>query len=372
VATVPSNAARDPFSVRSILRVVITVVASVLALYLIYLIRTPLGYLVLASFVAVCASGPVNVLNRHMRRGFAITIVYLGIVLVPIGILAILLPPLIRAGINLVNDLPDYIRDLSDTVEKNEQLQKLNENFDITSKLNDLAGQAASKLGDVAGILADIGAGVVNSLFALVTILVLSIFMVARGREWVEAGLRTRPQHQADRIRLALDHMANAVGNYVGGALLQATVAGVTAFIVLVILGIPSPLALAVVMALLDLIPLVGATLGAILVGIVTLFGDFPIDTIIWAGYAIAYQQFENYVIQPRIQSRAVALDPFIVVVAAIIGGTLLGVIGAVLAIPGAAVVQIGIREYIEYRREYMPGADKTPPTSPAPEAQPP
>jgi predicted PurR-regulated permease PerM len=89
----------------------------------------------------------------------------------------------------------------------------------------------------------------------------------------------------------------------------------------LVILGVPSPLPLALIIALLDLIPLVGATLGAVVVGVVTLFVDFPTTTIIWAVFAIAYQQFENYVVQPRIQSRAVALDPFLVVVAALFGG---------------------------------------------------
>jgi predicted PurR-regulated permease PerM len=142
------------------------------------------------------------------------------------------------------------------------------------------------------------------------------------------------------------------VGSYVTGALLQAFIAGVAAWLMLVILGVPEPLPLAVVMMLLDLIPLVGATLGAVIVGVVTLFTDFPLVTIIWAIFAIAYQQFENYVVQPRIQSRAVALDPFIVVIAAIFGGTLLGVIGALLAIPTAAAVQIAIREYLDYRRE--------------------
>jgi predicted PurR-regulated permease PerM len=108
-----------------------------------------------------------------------------------------------------------------------------------------------------------------------------------------------------------------------------------------------------VIIALLDLIPLVGATIGAVIVGVVTLFADFPTDTIIWAIFAIAYQQFENYVVQPRIQSRAVKLDPFIVVIAALFGGTLLGVIGALLAIPSAAAIQIAMHEYWEYRRAY-------------------
>ena len=88
------------------------------------------------------------------------------------------------------------------------------------------------------------------------------------------------------------------------------------------------------------------------LVGVVTLFADFPTTTIIWTVFAIAYQQFKNYVVQPRIQSRAVALDPFLVVVAALFGGALLGVIGALLSIPTAAAIPIAAREWLQYRRE--------------------
>jgi predicted PurR-regulated permease PerM len=95
----------------------------------------------------------------------------------------------------------------------------------------------------------------------------------------------------------------------------------------------------------------VGATLGAVIVGIVTLFHDFPTVTVIWVIFAIAYQQFENYVVQPRIQSRAVDLDPFIIVVAALFGGTLLGIVGALVAIPVAAAIQIAVREYRAFRR---------------------
>ena len=146
--------------------------------------------------------------------------------------------------------------------------------------------------------------------------------------------LATRRPDEAEAIGRALDRMAIAVSSYVGGALLQATIAGIVAFIVPQILGVPAPLALAVIVAMLDLIPLVGATIGAFIVGVVTLFTDFPTVTIIWVVFAIAYQQFENYVIQPRIQSRAVQLDPFVIVVAAIFGGTLLGIVGALLGDP--------------------------------------
>jgi hypothetical protein len=166
--------------------------------------------------------------------------------------------------------------------------------------------------------------------------------MIGRGSSWRESLLSTRPTRQADAMRRALDRMPYAVEAYIRGALLQAFVAGAAAFLMLVILGVPSPLALAVIIMVLDLIPLVGATPGAIIVGVATVFNDFPSDTIIWAVFAIGYQQFENYIVQPRIQRRAVQLDPFLVVVVALFGSALLGILGALLAIPCAAAIQIG------------------------------
>jgi predicted PurR-regulated permease PerM len=343
---------RDQPSVRAILRVVVTVVLSVVALYLVYLVRTPIGYILLGAFVAVAASGPVNLLSRKLPRGLAIAIVYLSIVFVPIIIALILVPPAVEQGVKLANKLPSYAQDLNEAFDKNPQLKEANEKYDITTKLENVADDLVSHLGDAAGALVDIGAGVVSSLFALVTILVISMFMIGRGKTWRDAALRYRPPDQARRMRNATDEIADAVGSYIGGALAQATVAGAAAWLMLVILGVPSPLPLALIIALLDLIPLVGATLGAVLVGVVTLFVDFPTTTIIWTVFAIAYQQFENYVVQPRIQSRAVALDPFLVVVAALFGGALLGVIGALLSIPTAAAIQIAAREWVEYQRE--------------------
>lgn len=344
------RASREP-TVRAILRVVVTVVASALALWLVYLLRTPLSYLILATFLAVVVSAPVNVLSRHMRRGVAIALVYLGLVLVPIAISAILIPPAVRATSDLVREFPAYVDDVNEFVEGNEQLQKLNEDFDLTQKLRDAAQDAAADLDNTATALADVGASLIGSLFGLFTVVVLSVFMVSRGRNWRDALLHTRPEHEAEALHRTLDRMAWAISSYVGGALAQATIAGVTAFIVLSILDVPSPLALAVVVGILDLVPLIGATIGALIVALVTLFNDFPTVTIIWLVFAIAYQQFENYVIQPRIQSFAVALDPFIIIVAALLGGFLLGVLGALLAIPVAAAAQIGVREFLAFRR---------------------
>jgi predicted PurR-regulated permease PerM len=363
----PANA-REP-SVRVVLRVVVTVVLSVLALYLVYLVRTPLFFLAVATFVSVAVSGPVNTLSGRMPRGLAITVVYSGLLLVPIVIGAILIPPAVSAISSLVGQLPTYVDDVTEFVQGNSQLQNLNEDFDLTTKLEELAQNLASDLDVVAGELANVGAGLLGSVFAVFTIVVLSIFMVSRGRQWTDALIRYRPENERRAIRRGLDRMAYAVSSYVGGALAQATVAGVAAFVVLSILGVDAPLALAVIVALLDLIPLIGATIGAFIVMLITLFTDFPTATIVWIAFAIAYQQFENYVIQPRIQARAVKLDPFIIVVAALFGGFMLGVVGALLAIPTAAAAQIAVREVIAYRRAVVAGtldehlADDEPPS---------
>jgi predicted PurR-regulated permease PerM len=341
---------REP-TVRTILRVIATGVVAALALYVVYRLRTPISYVLMAGFVAVVVSGPVAWLSRRMPRGLAVLLVYLGGIMLPVIVGAILIPPAVRAASELVSEFPGWVSDLRSFMQDNQQLREVNENFDLVSRLETWASDAASHLDDAAGVLANFGAGLVGSIFALLMITIMSIFMVNRGGRWIDLALRNRPREEAEVIRRALDRMAVAVGGYVGGALAQSAIAGLTTFIVLSILGVPSPLALAVVIALLDLIPLVGATIGAILVGIVTLFVDFPTTTIIWTVWAIGYQQFENYVIQPRIQERAVNLDPFIIVIAALFGGTLMGIVGALVAIPLAAATQIGVREFLAYRR---------------------
>lgn len=354
---------------RAILRIVAIVVAVVFVLYVAYLLRTPLAWIVIAAFLAVAVSGPVELLSRRMKRGFAIAIVYLGVVMIPVALGALLIPPVITQAAGLVASAPAYAKDVSDFVAGSDTLQRLEQQYDITGTLESEAAKLPSKIGDAASVVQSVGAGVVGSVFAAVTILVLSVFMVGGGPRWRRAFLERQPPERAERLRRGLDSVRAAVGNYVGGALLQATVAGVTTFVVLSILGVPAAGTLAVVVALLDLIPLVGATLGAILVGIVTLFANFPTATIIWTIWAIAYQQIENNVIQPQIQRRAVRLEPFVVLVAVLFGSALFGVIGAILAIPLAASLQITGRELWAYRAETLRATSSIEPDAPGPAA---
>ncbi|HEY6760121.1 MAG TPA: AI-2E family transporter [Baekduia sp.] len=356
---------------RTVLRIVTIVVLAVLTLYLIYLLRKPIGWVLTATFIAVALSAPVNRLNRHMRRGFAIAIVYLGLILVPVGLTALVVPPLVTQGTNLAEDLPHYSRDVQDYVNKNERLRELDDKYDLTGQLQKQADQLPGKVGDAAKVLSDIGLGLVNSVFALVNILILSIFIVSRGRQWTDAALRLRPEAERDRMRRILDHTSAAVGGYVQGALTVALIAGVQSFVVMEILGVPFAAPLAVMAGLASLIPLVGATAAAILIGLVTVFSDFPTDTIIWAVWAVVYQQIENNIIQPQIQKRTVQVQPFIVLVAVLFGSTLLGVLGAIVAIPLAASIQILVREWWAWRQESRQ-AQIIDPGAPPPAAGPP
>jgi predicted PurR-regulated permease PerM len=351
---------------RVILRNVLIILGVVLTLYVLYLLRRPLGWLVIATFLAIALSGPVNWMHRHLgRRGPAIALTYIALLLVPIGIGAIVVPPVVTGGNDLANNAPRYAGDVQDFVQKNKTLRGLEQDYGFVTQLEDEARKLPQRLGGAAGTLRDLGVGLINSIFAGITIIVLSVFMVAGGRGWLRRAASLQPPERAALIDRMVDRMAIAVGNYVAGALAQATVAGVSTFIVLSILGVPFAAPLSVVVFFFDLVPLVGATIAAVVVGVVTVFVHFPTATIVWVIWAIVYQQIENNVIQPQIQKRALDVHPFVVLVSVLFGSTLFGVAGALLAIPVAASAQIAVLEWWRFTHEERVPLD--PPGAPAP-----
>jgi predicted PurR-regulated permease PerM len=342
---------------RTVLAATLTILAVVGVVALVWLLRGPLSWLAIAGFIAVAVSGPVHRLERRMPRGLAVLLVYVGVLLVPAIVGLIVVPPLVRTASDLVDQAPHYADEVQRYVQGSDTLRKLDDDFDLVDQLQRQADTLPARVGDAASWLGDLGIGIVNSVFAAVTILILSVFLVGSGRRWIDALLDVGTPQHAPRIKAVLDEMADAVGAYIGGALLQAAIAGGLAFVVMVILGVPFAAPLAVTVALFGLIPMVGATIAAVIVGIVTLFTDFPTATIVWVVWAVVYQQVENTVIQPRIQRRAVGVHPLGVMVAVLFGGTLLGVAGALLAVPIAASLQIGVRAWWSYREETRQGA---------------
>jgi predicted PurR-regulated permease PerM len=351
VVEVTRNGRRGP-SAADVARIVLVAVAVVLCLALIYALRQPLTWLFIALFLAVALAPPVAFFARRMRRGFAITVVYLLLIGIPALLGSLLIPPIVRSIADFAENVPEYAADLRQFVSENERLREIDAEYDLTGKVQEQAGKLPDQVGAAAGTLGDIGAGIVSSTFALVTILILTAFLLGSGARWYEGFLAMQPAERRDRLRRVLERSAGAVSGYVAGALLQATVAALTALIVLSILGVPFAAALSVVMFFADLVPVVGATIGAVVVGLFTIFADFPTATIVWVAYSIVYQQFENSVIQPQIQKRTVNVNGFIVVVSVLFGTTLFGVLGALTAIPVAAMIQIAVREWWAWRLE--------------------
>ena len=165
-------------TVRAVLRVVLVVVAVVVTLLLMYLVRRPLTWIFIAAFLAIALSGPITLLSRHMRRGFAVAIVYLLLILTPFALIGLLIPPVVTQANNLVQNLPEYAEEVTQFVNENERLRQLQDDYDITGKLEEQAEKLPARLGDAAGVLGDIGVGLVNSIFAAVTIIVLSLFIL--------------------------------------------------------------------------------------------------------------------------------------------------------------------------------------------------
>ena len=355
---------------KAVVRIVLIIVAVALCLYLIYLLRKPITWVLVAGFIAVALSPPVNLLSQHMRRGFAIALVYLGLLGIVVLLTALLVPPIVNEATDLADNAPGYVQDVREYVQTNKRLNEINQDYQITDKLEEEAAKLPDKIGEGAGVLRDIGFGIVNGVFAFVTIMVLTAFILSAGPDWRRRAMELQPRERAERLDRVLDHMARAVSGYVIGALVIALIAGTATFIVLTILGVPFAAPLAVVAGLFSLVPLVGATLAAVLIGLVTLFSDFPTDTILWTVWAIVYQQIENNLIQPQVQRRTVKVNGFIVLVSVLFGATLLGVLGALVAIPIAASLQIVIREWSEYRRELRADAGAAPQPGP-PDAAP-
>jgi predicted PurR-regulated permease PerM len=338
----------------TVLRTVLTVLLVLFAVYLIYLLRKPLSWFVIAAFIAVAVSGPVSVASRYMPRGLAIALVYIALLAVPCLIGAALIPPLVSQAEELARNVPQYVQDVREFVNENDTLRSLNEDYNLVDTLQSEAEKLPAQIGNATEILSDIGARIVSSVFAVVTVLILSIFLVSGGAKWVDRFLAVQEPEHAERMRRTLDRVADAISKYVAGALIQATIAGVAGFIMLTILDAPFAGALAILVFFGDLIPVVGATIAAVLVGIVMLFVNFPVGVIVWAVYAIVFQQVENYVVQPQIQRRAVQVEPIVILIAVLCGATLFGVIGALLAIPTAATIQIAAKEWIDYRRSLV------------------
>ena len=352
---------------RNVAKVVLVATGVIAGLYVLYLIRQVIAAVVIAIFLAIALGPAVDFFQRgKVSRAAAILIVYALMFSAVFMVGLLVVPPIVDEVNGFVDDVPGYVRDIRES----KTLREYDDRYGITTQLEGQAEQLPQRLGDAVGTLQNVTVGVFSAIIQLVTILVMAFFLLLDGRRITNFLYAQLGPERQRRARAVGRDVYVAVGGYVAGNFTISAIAGISTYIVLTLADVPFAVPLAVLMAFLDLIPLVGATIGAIIIGIVCAFVDFPTALAIWVVFALVYQQVENNVLQPFVYRRTLALHPLVVIVAVLIGAALLGVLGSLLAIPAAATIQILARDWWANRGEARV-ADPKEPVPPAPRPEP-
>ncbi len=321
--------------------IVFTVLAIAVGLVLLWQLAQIVRWLVIAVFLAVAISPSVGWLGRRrMPRALAILLVYLVLLLVVAGLGALVVPPLVDQAQALVAVVTERARAPGGLGQAADELATRYGVGGYVDALREQAQELPGQLSVAAGPLLAVTKGIFGSLTALISILLLTFFLLLDNDRFIAAGLDLFNPAQRPRLRRLLGQSAAAIHGYVNGNLAISLIAGVAAFVAMTVLGMPYAVALALVVALFDLIPLIGGTLGAAVVVLVALFVH-PVTAGILALFFLLYQQVENNLLQPLVYGRSVSLHPLAIFVAVLAGGQLLGILGALLAIPVAEILRI-------------------------------
>lgn len=322
------------------------VIVLVLA-YATYTARSVLVLIVISAFLAIGLDPAVTWLQRHglRSRGAAASLILLVALGAIAGFIALIGPPLAREGAELVASLPGYVERLE---QGNGLIARLNDQFGLVERARGFAETSVGP-GALTGVLG-FGAAIFGAVFNTFTVLILALYFLVNYTEIKNTLYRLAPLSRRPRVGLLGDEMLRRSGGYVLGNLATSAVAGVTTAIFLWAIGVPYSIALGVLVAILDLIPLIGATIAAIVVTAVAFFVSVPVG-IAALVFMLLYQQFENYVLVPKVMERTVDVSPVTTIVAVLLGGALLGVLGALIAIPLAAAGQLVLSE-VYYPRQ--------------------
>ncbi len=341
-----------PVPWRTILATIGAVLATVAAILVVREVSRILVWIIIAAFLAIVLSPPVNFLEQRLRfpRALATVVVFILGLVVLAALLYTFIRPIVDQTQQFVDDFPRHVEDAK---AGRGPLGGVVDRFDLDRRLEERQGaikENVNRLGSRSvGILTRVG----NAVAATLTIVVLAILMVLSGPRMLTGGLGILSPPRREHIRHVASDCAKAVTGYVAGNLLISVVAGTAAFLFLWAAGVPFRTVLALWVAFADLIPLVGATLGAFPAVIVAFLNSTTMG--IWTVlFFVAYQQFENHVLQVTIMSRTVDLNPLVVLVSVLIGVELSGILGALLAIPLAGVIQVVGRDVLDSRRGRM------------------
>jgi predicted PurR-regulated permease PerM len=306
--------------------------------------RSVLVLIGLALFIAAGLDPVVSWLTRRrVPRGAAVVIVLLALAGVTGGFIAAAIPPLAAQTNNLISQLPHYAHVLQN---HNSELGRLNAKYHLQQHLSHLlATRSSAFIGGVLGA----GALVLDTLTSTLVVLALVVYFLA-GLPQIKLFLyRLAPASRRTRVTLLGDNIFTKVGEFVLGNVITSVIAGLGTYLWMLALGIPYPILLALFVALLDLIPVIGSTIGGAIVSLVALTVSLPVAIATLAFY-IGYRLFEDYVLTPRVMGSAVKVPAVVSVVAVLVGGALLGIIGALVAIPVAAALRLLLEE-VTFRR---------------------
>jgi predicted PurR-regulated permease PerM len=380
-ASMPSQdggwAGASPTQVMRTVAIALLTTAVVLgALFLLWQVKTFIGWFVIALFLAAVLNPAVNWLQRRhrlMKRPLAIGLTYLGVLVALLLVVGIFVPVLtdqingfikfVTTAANAPEGPTQYIKGLA----KDNGLGGLFQRFE--DQLDELRKQLGGVLQNLLSASGQIALGVAEMIAALATVLTLTFFLLLGSERYVNAGVGLFPERHQPLVRRLLSQSAGAISGYITGNLAISVICGITTFIVLLILGMPYAAPLALLVAVLDLIPLVGATLGGALLVIVGLFVE-PWKAVVLLVYIVVYQQAEGSLLQPIVYSRAVHLNGLVILIALLVGGQLLGIPGALLAIPVAEIIRIVVTELLAYRRTTPEANEPAVAPSPSPTSE--
>ena len=327
---------------RVVAKICIVVALLTFAGYVLLQLTGVMIQLAIAAFLAIAADPVIRrLMRRGATRGRAVAIVMAG-ALLAVGLIgAVFVPPLVEQGDRFIEAAPGIV----DDVRASSAYHDLDTRFGIVDKLSEEASRLPSIVGDQLGtVLAVVAAG----LFGALTIFFLTVFLLLGGGEIVEGIVHLFPRIAERRWWMIVQGAYTGISAYVGGAIIIALIGGSVVTLTALVLDLPYALPLGLWMMLLEIIPMIGATIGAIPAIVVAFAAGGVVQGIVVLGVVIVYQQFENIVVQPRVQGKAASLSPFIVFLSVIIGSQLLGVLGALFAVPVAGVLQIFLRQLVE------------------------
>jgi predicted PurR-regulated permease PerM len=337
---------------RTIVRVIALVLAAAAAVKIVGAVSHVLTWIAVSVFLAVALEPVVRVTERWMSRTWAVLAVFTGLLTLVALFLAVLIIPIATQVDDLRDAAPGYLQRL----ERNQTIRDLNQRYKLVQKAQDAAKQAPARVFGAAGRF-------VSGVVATLTVLFLTLFLMFELPAMSRGVLSLLTEDQAARVRLVSADVNKSIGGYVLGNLAISVIAGATVGISLWILGVPYAAALAVFMGVCDLVPLVGATVGALAAIGVAFAAQGVTAGIVMIVVNVVYQQFENHILQPIVYRKTVQLSAFLVLVAVLIGGELMGVLGALVAIPIAGSIQLVVRELRK-------GTIAPAPTQPQPEPE--